>query len=150
MPQAKISHLECMIGIIINSCNIKPTLSTQNPAKYVQIWTHLPKIDWKSVTTHTYLVCFNDANCTKSSTNAPRCRGMSIVMYQWRFVCSCLSALICLSRNGDCCHDSSGQLAFCISRRVLSEPSCCCRYYVFLTLLFVSADGNCDFMLIKA
>ena len=42
-----------------------------------------------------------------------------------------------------------GAVGVCISRRVLSEPSRCCRYYVFLTLLFVSADGNCDFMLIK-
>ena len=37
-----------------------------------------------------------------------------------------------------------------ILQRVLSEPSCCCRYYVFLMLLFVSADGNCDFVLMKA
>jgi len=43
-----------------------------------------------------------------------------------------------------------GAVGVCISRRVLSEPSCCCRCCVFLTLLFVSADRNCDFMLIKA
>jgi len=42
-----------------------------------------------------------------------------------------------------------GAVGVRISRWVFSEPSCC-RYYVFLTLLFVSADGNCDFMLIKA
>jgi len=41
-----------------------------------------------------------------------------------------------------------GAVGVCISWRVLSGPSCCCRDYVFLTLLFVSADGNCDFMLI--
>jgi len=30
----------------------------------------------------------------------------------WRFVCYCLAALMSLSRNVDCCQDSSGQMAF--------------------------------------
>jgi len=38
----------------------------------------------------------------------------------------------------------------CISWRVLSGPPCWRRYYVFLTLLFVSAEGNCGLILSKA
>jgi len=65
----------------------------------------------------------------------------------WRFVCCCLAALMSLSHNVDCCHDSSGQLAFvfygecwaslfdvvvimcswhCSFFRVLNGPQCCC------------------------
>jgi len=67
----------------------------------------------------------------------------------WRLVCCCLAALICLFAERWLLPRQLGAVGVRISRRVLSEPSCC-RYYVFLTLLFVSADGNCDFMLIKA
>ena len=68
----------------------------------------------------------------------------------WRLVCCRLAALTCLFAERWLLPRQLGAVDVCISRRVLSEPSCCCRYYVFLTLLFVSADGNCDFMLIKA
>jgi len=64
---------------------------------------------------------------------------------------------LCVHRMGDLfiveCWMLSRELGAvgpCISREVLSEPSCCCRFHVFLMLLFVSADGNCDFMLMKA
>jgi len=67
----------------------------------------------------------------------------------WRFVCCCLAPLICLFAERWLLPRQLGAVDVRISRRVFSEPSCC-RYCVFLTLLFVSADGNCDFMLIKS
>ena len=54
-----------------------------------------------------------------------------------------------LSRNVDCCHDRSGSWRLYFTR-VLNGPPCCCLLLRVLELLFVSADGNCSFMLIKA
>jgi len=89
--------------------------------------------------------CWFSANTETSTCGAESCWEASpncLQYYVWKFVCCCLVAKNVFIAERWLLPRQLGAVGVCISRRVLSGLSCCCRYYVSLTLLFVSANSN--------